>query len=293
MDSSLFIGLVTHPNSRFPEASGPEGLAHRLTHEMKQRGWRVDFVCESRNRVDPDALDLSLRGIRSSIDQESASEYEWSLFQDPRRSLIALRMKLRAQRVLRKWRYARFSAQARDRGRRMVLRLANIECAHLALMDAALASNAQWALILEDDARSIDIPGLADDLSAHLAKWVGELQPKYVNISESFSVTELGIRDVPAKAEDWNEHSSVLSAPTPYTNTVCAILYRREFLRDLHQELATIPLEPVIPIDWKLNRAIMALEAQGKLASGDCYAIDPAPIIQGSMHVPPHPTNAG
>lgn len=292
MDSSLFIGLVTHPKSRFTEASGPEGLAQQLDREMQQRGWRVDFVCESRNRVDPNEIDLSPRGIRSSIDLETASEYDWSLFQNPGRSLIALRMKLGAQQALRRWRFARASTRAHERGRAMVLRLANIERAHLELMDAAVASNAQWILILEDDANSEDVSGLAHDLGAHLEKWASESQPKYVNISESFSLTDLGMSSRPTRVTAWNERASVVSATVPYTNTVCAILYRREFLRGLLQELRTIPLEPVIPIDWKLNRAIMKLVERGKLGSGDCYAIDPAPIIQSSMHVRPNPASA-
>lgn len=293
MDYSLFIGLVTHPNSRFAEASGSEGLGQQLGSQMRQRGWRVDFVCESDNRVDPNEIDLSPRGIRSSIDLETASEFDWSLFHNSRRSLVALRMKLGAQRAVRRWRFARASTKARDRGRAMVLRLANIERAHLALMDAAVASNAQWVVIVEDDAKSEDVSGLAHDLDAHLAKWTSESQPKYVNISESFSITELGMGNRPTRITAWNERSSVVSATVPYTNTVCAILYRREFLRSLLQELRTIPLEPVIPIDWKLNRAIMALTAHGTLASGDCYSIDPAPIVQGSMHSTPGVASAG
>jgi len=52
----------------------------------------------------------------------------------------------------------------------------------------------------------------------------------------------------------------------------------------LLDEFGVIPLSPVLPIDWKLNVALMNLVAAGKLGEGDCWQVDPAPFIQGSMH---------
>lgn len=284
MDNSLFIGLVTHPKSRFPESSGPKGLARELTTRMKAREWTVSVACESENHVDVDQLDLSTRGIRSSIDFECENQYTWSLFLNPSKLPKVVKVRLSAHGALRKWRVARSASSVRRRGRRLIVRLANIEMAHLALMRAALGSDAHWILILEDDARSDDVDKLAHDLDLNLKRWARASQPRYVNISQSFSMKRLGITASVQKLYPWNENSYVFSSPVPYTNTVCAILYRREFLATLFPEIMRIPLEPVIPIDWKLNRAIMSLANLGKLTSGDCYSIEPAPIVQGSMH---------
>jgi hypothetical protein len=69
----------------------------------------------------------------------------------------------------------------------------------------------------------------------------------------------------------------------PVTNTVCAILYRTEFLMQLLDVWEALPMEPVVPIDWKLNRALMTLYQRGSLPPGSTWLVDPAPIIQMSM----------
>ena len=172
----------------------------------------------------------------------------------------------------------------------MLQRLANIERGHLSLMEQALTADCQWALILEDDAQSPNPDQLATDLVNHLSAWDNTSQPSYVNMSESFPISELGLGGKLKNQGAWDSRSDVVSATMPFTNTVCAMLYRREFLMDLVEELRSIPLEPIVPIDWKLNMAIMSLSKANKLEPDYCYAVTPAPIIQGSMHTPLHPT---
>jgi hypothetical protein len=76
----------------------------------------------------------------------------------------------------------------------------------------------------------------------------------------------------------------VYLASRPITNTVCAILYSREFLTTLVQELEALPMEPVLSIDWKLNVALMNLFESNKLDGFECWWVEPAPIKQMSMH---------
>ena len=75
----------------------------------------------------------------------------------------------------------------------------------------------------------------------------------------------------------------LFSASKPVTNTVCAILYHREFLSLLLTKLDELPLEPVVPIDWKLNVALMELFQEGAIRPGSCWVIEPAPVLQRSM----------
>jgi hypothetical protein len=168
----------------------------------------------------------------------------------------------------------------------MLMRLANIEASHLRLLHDAVESGSQWALILEDDAFAPDITALARALDQHLTTWAKETQPKFVNISQSFPLSELRLRSPLSDEGPWDSSSRILRAGVPFTNTVCAIVYRRDFLIDLNREMTRIPMEPIVPIDWKLNLAIMHLAEEGLLEPADCYAIEPAPILQGSMHSP-------
>jgi hypothetical protein len=43
-------------------------------------------------------------------------------------------------------------------------------------------------------------------------------------------------------------------------------------------------MQPIIPIDWKLNAALMQLVQEGSIGDGDCFTLEPAPIRQSSMH---------
>ena len=166
----------------------------------------------------------------------------------------------------------------------MVRRLVNIELSHLDLMRSGLESQAPWILIIEDDAFVADLEDLTRGLAGLM---VADPPAAYVNVSESFSTAELGIDHQlgPVSHADWTgyQERSLVSAVRPVTNTVCAILYRREFLASLVTAMEALPLEPVVPIDWKLNMALMSMYRSGTITSGECWLVEPAPIAQMSM----------
>jgi hypothetical protein len=107
-----------------------------------------------------------------------------------------------------------------------------------------------------------------------------------VNLSESFTPRELGIDHLLAHVVGctWagTRRRNVLVAERPVTNTVCAILYSSEFLHSLLEALEGLPIEPIVPIDWRLNEGLMALHDSGT-AIGACWMVEPAPIVQMSM----------
>ena len=116
-------------------------------------------------------------------------------------------------------------------------------------------------------------------------------QPAYVNVSHSFSADELGIRHLlyPVPGVHWQgaANRTVMAARLPVTNTVCAIAYRGGFLEPLLAAFDQLPMEPIVPIDWKLNLALMALRDSDVLGDGDCWQVEPAPIVQMSMQAMP------
>jgi len=58
------------------------------------------------------------------------------------------------------------------------------------------------------------------------------------------------------------------------------MLYRRPFLEHLRSTLALIPLSPVIPIDFKVNEALMRMAPV--CPAGDAWLASPAPLTQRS-----------
>ncbi len=174
----------------------------------------------------------------------------------------------------------------RSPGPQATKRLLNIEMSHLELLRNGVLREADWILILEDDAFSQDVSDCASGFAAIMTS--ESFKPKYVNVSQSFSATELGIthllRIVEGSTWQGSATRTLLAADRPVTNTVCAILYRGDFAAKLLSAIGDLPLEPVVPIDWKLNLALMELFSTGELVPGDCWLVDPAPIVQMSMH---------
>ena len=284
---SLFLGLITYPGTRYPDASGSRGLVSQLSQAMKHRGWSVRTRIIDENLVDPATIDLSTGALRASIRTEYAVEADWRSYLRSKRHRAQLPIDLRIRQGLalfrmRAWRKS--GNVASKHGQRRLVRLANIEAAHLAVLNSALESGCQWALVLEDDAVAADVPALADALGSHLHAWDGADRPEYVNMSESFSLNKLGIGHLMKHHGAWDGSTEVLSAERPVTNTVCAILYRSTFGSDIHRALQDIPMEPIVPIDWKLNAALMRLVRDGRIGAGDCFTLEPAPIRQSSMH---------
>ena len=284
---SIFLGLITYPGTRFRDAAGPHGLMSQLAQAMEHRQWKTQSKVVDQNLVDPTTIDLSTGALRASIGTEYAVEASWRahLRSEDQGSQVPIDLKIRkAIALLRARAWGKSASKASKRGQRRLIRLANIEAAHLAILTRALKSQCEWALVLEDDSVAGDVPALADALVSHLTAWHSADRPEYVNMSESFSLNKLGIGHLMTHHGTWDGVSEVLSARRPVTNTVCAILYRSTFVSDLHRTLQDIPMEPIIPIDWKLNAALMRLVREGRISSGACFTLEPAPIRQSSMH---------
>ncbi len=292
--TSLFIGVVSHENSRFAVSQGPVGLAALLVDPLSGRGISTETVINTSDDHDPTALPIDGAAVKRSLDATLRLEATWQSYlragseRSPARTtrdaaLFGLRWANQTARYVRPW-HSADNDQAP--GSKLVRRLVNIELSHLSLLREGLARDPDWLLILEDDAATIDIDDCAAGL-AGLMGYRGDNPPQYVNVSQSFTPAQLGIAHLLWPIEDatWGGSAprTLLSSSRPVTNTVCAILYRASFAGTLVQVMDALPMDPVVPIDWKLNAALMQLYRDGVLTAGDCWLVDPGPIDQLSM----------
>jgi hypothetical protein len=280
----LFVGLVTHPRSRFADAASPTGLMSGLATAVAESGATVVTAVSDRDEYTDDLLPLTVDVVRQSIEAELSCERRWREYLAGHPAGVGLRSFMAVRRAYRSITLAPpwvRSLGPDDAGARMVRRLVNIELSHLRLIEEAVASGASWCLLLEDDAWCEDPHGFASALMRFVREAETRGQPQTVNMSESFSIDDLGIRHLltpipPEQAGPW----PMYAAERPVTNTVCAVLYRGDFMARLLGELRQIPVAPVIPIDFKLNEALMRMAPS--VAPGDVWVASPAPLSQRS-----------
>jgi len=277
--ASLFIGVVSYPGTRFPAAQGPDGLGTQLGDAMRERGFSVAVTIDTTNRWDGEAAPLAKGDVQQALSAQVRLEDRWESFL---RGGAAIGPRARATSVLRHARrlWRRLSPPSSG----MVERLLNIEMAHTALLKAGLASESSWILILEDDGECTDIDDLADGFSAMIEAASDGV--RFVNLSESFEVSELGIEHLlKTSYQQWagSRPRRLVETELPVTNTVCAIAYRAAFAESLIAQYSKMPQRPVVPIDWKLNQALMSLHGRGELPPGSCLWVLPGPIDQLSM----------
>ena len=268
----LFIGVVSYPGTRFPESAGPSGLAQRLADEIP--GSMV--VINDQNLWKPDS-EPDLRDARASQRAELVAEWPWAKFLGYSGSPgFLFRMTTRWGKF--------FLTATRSRSSAAVTRLMNIELSHLDLWKRALQSGATYCLVLEDDAHCEPVA----DLASGLRGWIEhDFHPAFVNLSASFEVdtleaTSLLTRDtsVPWRG---SENREMLRAVKPITNTVCSVLYHRDFLQAFVNAWEHAPSDPVVPIDWKMNMVLRDLHSAGLFAKTSAWWVEPAPIEQRSM----------
>lgn len=265
----FLIGVVTHEGSGFPEAATEGGAAARLAAALGARGAGTEIQVVREDLWTGQATPAM---VQASLDAQLALEAAWGRFLGRSRTASwqieqALRTLGRARR--------RVSPPAPA----MVRRLLNIELAHLTLLRAGVASRAEVTVVLEDDAVLEDPDDAARGLLGLL-----ELDWGYASVSASFGSRHLHVGGLLSPAGPWagTRPRRVLRSSLPVTDTVCAVAYRKAFLPGLVEALDAVPQQPVLPIDWKLNAALMAMAARADL-SGACLLVEPGPFRQGSM----------
>jgi len=278
--SSVFVGVVTHPRSRF-HANGTH-TATALVESLKELGVNADLLISDRNDYDPAVMGIDRSVLARSAIHQADLEHRWRRYlaaggAAAARSGVADRF-ARAGMALKRL-ASRDSAAA--------IRLLNIDLSHLRLMEAAVGSGATWSLILEDDAGTSDARNTAETVNGLIAA-MDTTDVRFVNLSESLSFEELGVAGLLAPAVDIpSVGPQLLRAIRPVTNTVCATLYRTSYLAVLRASIVHRGLVPIAPIDWRVNEVVMDLFDQGVLDSGSCVWVQPGVFVQQSMHGKP------
>jgi hypothetical protein len=286
VNPTIFLGLVTHQRTNYPESSGPDGLVCSLQAALNTLSLTSIVSIHDADLHDEALVPLTSREVTASIDAELNVETSWRLHVDPHQSMTRLTAFMAARRLYRRLSLAppwHRGTSATPGGARMLRRLVNIELAHLNLMQEAIDTGSTWALLVEDDAQAADSRAFAHQLREFVAQTSNVNQPLYVNVSQSFA-DPLGISQHLRPIGAWDAATDEMAADRALTNTVCAVLYRTAFLVPLLAALRSIPISPVLPIDWKLNAALLKLTDQRILGPGDCWFLSPGPIMQGSMH---------
>jgi len=292
--TDLFIGMVSHEGSRFALNQGETGLAFTLQRALSASGVSSEVSVNTRNDWTPELLNITPGVALASARASLAFEQAWQRYLDEETPLPFF---TRARKYS-EFRARRWALGLRSRRNSFgvssiagVRRLANIELSHVSLWQKGLASGARWVLILEDDGGCADIDDLASGLIGLMdsADFIGEggIGRRYVNISASFESHQLGVNHLLSSTPlTWSGavNRDIQASSRPITNTVCAILYDSELLALILEKFADMRFSPVIPIDFKLNASLMALFRQGQLGDGDCLQVQPAPIVQMSMH---------
>jgi hypothetical protein len=287
------MGVVSHTRSPYGISQGPDGLASRLATEFSRLGVRCTVQVNTENYWNSAVMALSKRVALESQTASLQSEISWQKYLNAARSTSVFSRATKG--AILSARQAKLTfTHSMPRSRAKVLsditavkRLLNIELSHVDLWQRGIDSKAEWILIVEDDAMSPAIEDCAQGFTYLIQETAAEARPAYVNVSRSFDAQKLGTQGILSSTSylwQGTVPRRLLRASRPITNTACAVLYRRSFLMQLLEVFNELPMAPVVPIDFKLNEAIKAMYSRGMLGDGDCWQIEPAPIVQMSMH---------
>ena len=274
----LFIGVVSYSRTIFPVSQGGNGLGSQLAQELNEQHGVLALLRVNTADLSSSQVTSDRATVQRALSAELRAEARYSRYLSrPARAKHAIRMAAR-------W-TKRIQHVIQSPSPASITRLLNIEASHLDLMKRGLDSGAAYVLILEDDAFCDHVGDLARGLVGFIH---GADTPSFVNLSTSFSITELGVGHLLRGGDQscsWqgSDNRSVFIGEKPITNTVCAIAYSRNFLVQLVAELDSLPEDPVLPIDWKLNVALMNLFDSNRMTESKCWWIEPAPIKQMSM----------
>lgn len=267
----IALALVTHDRSRFGEEARAQ--VHGLAQALSSLGLSVAVLVSDRDDYDAARLPITDEVVRRAADGQADLEYRWRRFLTDNGARGRSELSDRAVRwLMRRRRRARLTAHD-------LVRLVNIDLSHLRAMSEGIDSGAPWTIVLEDDARTRDVDltarQIVDVIDAATAAGAA-----MVNLSESLDPDSLGVSGLLGDPVAEVLGCAVVPTRVPITNTVCAVMYHEQALKSLRDRLLASGLDPIVPIDWRVNEVILS-DAQ---VLAPTLWVMPGPFLQGSMH---------
>ncbi len=286
---SLFVGLITHKNSKYLNAYGEHLQFSALILLLKPNKAKIsmDDVVKafgfkaSRCNILFDTLYLSsiFFTIQAKLLQQSSFKNLNIVLYNIFLQIIYI------SQISLKIIFSLFSVKANYELCLHVSRQINITNAHKTLLKDSLKSDSKFSLILEDDFylnNDLNLVEIMSNLFDYLNQFSETL---LIDLSESFSIKELGLEFVVTKSYSLpvNTQLKIFSFKQSVSNTVCATLYRNSCIPALLLALDDLDKFPSIPIDHKINIALHKLTKNSKVLN-DAYAIlEPGIFIQQSL----------
>lgn len=279
-EPKVFLGLVTHPRSRFNADGRATQRITELIENLHEHGLTVDMLISDRNDFDAAPQRIGLGNRLKSAWLQVETERAWSNY-----LLTANGTKSIDKSPGRLFYLAMFVKRAISFiiSARTLKRLANIDLSHLRVLREGIKSKADWILILEDDSMPGNIPAVAENLLALISSIAGSKADMFINLSHSMSDVELGVDVIMEGAKEvhsFGDGRKVVQVSPPISNTVCANLYSQSFALRFANAIEDRGIFPSIPIDWRLNQLIMDSAA----IDITCCWVIPGMFVQGSMH---------
>ena len=279
----LFIGLVTHPKSRFNVRGEANHRITELAQNLRENRLTVETFISDRNDFDeaPQKIGFGIR-LRSAWLQ-AETERVWAKYldsaSDPQTKVSHLGRFFYLAMFIR--RSISFLVSSRS-----LERLANIDLSHLRVLRAGINSGADWILVIEDDGVAENLSEVATNLELTISFAGIDKSDTFMNLSQSMSEGELGIEAIMSRPKEvfpFPDGGKIVEISPPISNTVCANLYSRTFAARFADAIESQGILPSIPIDWRLNKLVM----NSTMTETRCYWVIPGMFIQQSMHENP------
>lgn len=282
----IFLGVVTHPASVY-STKHIKQFCEQKSEAIRSDSIQVKLTISSENAYDQSQV--SLLGILISSVKISLLGVRWQIHLGTQKRLTIWQLVFLLKTFGRLC--VRLLNPATMRIEKLkAVRLLNITQSHLKLIREANQNDFDGILILEDDAefQSSDLLGSFLEKIMQISSAL-PIREHYVDLSESFSLLELGAAHliVPLESQKIVIEDNVFNVNkmrVPITNTVCAVLYSPEFARVLEKALSkklTKRFEKYIPIDWLINKILIELCSENSRVS--CYTTNPGIFRQKSI----------
>ena len=276
----IFIGLVTHPHSRFNVEGQSSQRIYELANVLSQLGINVVTLISDRNDFQSSGRVIGIGDRVRSAWKQVHIEKAWDKY---------VWVSSGPDSLTRKHGAIFFSAMFVKRATsylfnsRSLARLANIDLSHLRALKEGVASGADWVVIIEDDAQFADpvkTAGVLGTVLEYLGRPTGSI---FVNLSESIDTVELKVDGIVTSGNSLlalADGSELLEISPAISNTVCANMYSLNFASEFARAIEVQGILPSVPIDWRLNQLIM----ETRVTPVECYWVKPGIFLQGSMH---------